>query len=242
MPAFYSIPEKRSARKRMPLFIFGDHASNYIPPELDNLGLSGDDLTRHIAWDIGTDRLVRGLCARLKCAGQVAGMSRLVIDYNRDPDAPGLIPEVSDGTIVPGNRNVSQAEKNRRLKDYHAPYHAALRAALKRNDDPLIVSMHSFTDKPKTGEWRMTEIGLLHKGDLETSLRAQEQLMRTGRNFTIGMNTPYSAFVLNYTVDADVMPTGLRHLTFEIRQDLMDTDAKVDDMTEVIAQVLKPLI
>ena len=49
--AYHSI----AATKNVPLFIFGDHASKHIPEEYNNLGLSGDDLTRHIAWDIGTE-------------------------------------------------------------------------------------------------------------------------------------------------------------------------------------------
>jgi len=42
--AFEYIP----SRGHQELFIFGDHASRHIPSEYNNLGLSGDDLTRHI--------------------------------------------------------------------------------------------------------------------------------------------------------------------------------------------------
>ena len=48
--AFHIIP----AVKDTPVFIFGDHASKHIPDEFNDLGLQGDDLTRHIAWDIGS--------------------------------------------------------------------------------------------------------------------------------------------------------------------------------------------
>ena len=36
--------------------LFCDHASNYIPAELDDLGLPACELARHIAWDISADR------------------------------------------------------------------------------------------------------------------------------------------------------------------------------------------
>ena len=71
--AFHTIP----AAKKSPVFIFGDHASKHIPDEYDNLGLSGTDLTRHIAWDIGTETIVRELCAYFGCGGQLAAVSRL---------------------------------------------------------------------------------------------------------------------------------------------------------------------
>ena len=63
----------------VPLFLFGDHASRHIPERYADLGLSGDDLTRHIAWDIGTEAVIRGLCDRFGCGGIVAGFSRHVL-------------------------------------------------------------------------------------------------------------------------------------------------------------------
>ena len=65
------------ATKDAPVFIFGDHASRHIPSEYDNLGLSGEDLTRHIAWDIGTETVIRHLCEHFGCGGQLAVVSRL---------------------------------------------------------------------------------------------------------------------------------------------------------------------
>lgn len=240
--AFKSINPKSG--NQCPLFIFGDHTSSFIPSELNNLGLSGDDLTRHIAYDIGTEGLVRGLCAHFGCAGHVAGVSRLVLDCNRDPNAAGLIPKESDGTVITGNQNLGQADKTNRITQIHTPYHAALSRALddvsSRTHDPLIVSIHSFTPQLKFGgDWRMTEMGLLFKGDIKTA-KATETLLKP--NFTVGMNKPYSAFVLNYTVDTNVMPRGLRHITFEVRQDLIDTPAKEVDITQVLERVLKALI
>ena len=39
--------------------ILCDHASNYVPPELDNLGLPPEHLTRHIAYDPGAVEVAR---------------------------------------------------------------------------------------------------------------------------------------------------------------------------------------
>ncbi|MEP3889641.1 MAG: N-formylglutamate amidohydrolase [Hellea sp.] len=225
-----------------PLFIFGDHASKHIPEEYDNLGLSGADLTRHIAWDIGTETVLRELCGHFGCGGQLAGVSRLVIDLNRAPDALGLIPVVSDGTLVTGNENLTDAARQDRIDRFYTPYHAALGTALDALDDPLVLSVHSFTAKPDLGDYRLTDIGLLVKDDEDSAEQLREMFMRLGRAFTIGMNQPYSAHDLNHTIDANVAPRGLRHLAIEVRQDHIDTPDKARDIASVLAGRLEPLV
>jgi predicted N-formylglutamate amidohydrolase len=231
-----------SATKDTPLFIFGDHASKHIPAEYNNLGLSGDDLTRHIAWDIGTETIARELCAHFGCGGQVAGVSRLVIDLNRELGADGLIPATRDGTVINANENLSSAERQDRIDRFYAPYHAALGAALEALEDPLVLSVHSFTPQPKTGDFRPTDIGLLVKDDVESAEQFRDGLTANVPHFKIGMNKPYSAYDLNHTIDANVAPRGLRHLAIELRQDHIDTDEKAQNMARVLAVTLEPLL
>lgn len=233
--------ETISAARDIKLFVFGDHASRHIPEELDNLGLSGDDLTRHIAWDIGTDVIVRYLCEHFGCAGQIASVSRLVIDLNRDTDMPSSIPVDSDGTIIPGNRNISPAERQTRIETYHRPYHAALSDRLDSYDDPLVISMHSFTDKPTLGDLRHVDIGLLVKHDEASADRLFHRIKEQGE-FNVAINEPYSAHVLNYTIDTAVAARGLRHLAIEIKQSHIDTDEKALRMAKILAERLEPLI
>ena len=236
--AFHSIP----AVKDTPLFIFGDHASKHIPAEYNHLGLSGDDLTRHIAWDIGTETLVRELCAHFGCGGQLAGVSRLVIDLNRELDMEGLIPPQSDGTQIEANQNLSPAQRQDRIERFYNPYHAALGAELDKLEDPLVLSIHSFTSKPDLGDYRLVDIGLLVKHDEDSAEQFREMFMRLGRAFTIGINEPYSAYDLNHTVDAAIAPRGLRHLAIEICQDHIDTEEKARDIAAVLADRLEGLV
>jgi len=90
-PAFHTL----AAAAETPLLIFGDHASNVIPPRYNNLGLSGADLTRHIAHDIGTDSVIRALCRRFGAAGHICGFSRLLILHalSRRAGQSGTAPE-----------------------------------------------------------------------------------------------------------------------------------------------------
>lgn len=222
------------------LFIFGDHASKFIPAEYDSLGLSGDDLTRHIAWDIGTEAIIRRLCAHFGCGGQLAGVSRLVIDLNRDLKAAGLIPETSDGTVITANQGLSSAQRQDRITRFYAPYHAALAENLDGLDTPFVLSVHSFTPHPLTGARRDTEIGLLVKHDVETAAQFQQSLIRS--KIKAEINKPYSAYDLNYTVDAHIGPRGLPHLAIEIRQDLVDTEAGVAKVTALLIDHLELIL
>jgi predicted N-formylglutamate amidohydrolase len=68
-------------------------------------------LVRHIAWDVGAAGAVRELSSRFDSPAILFGTSRLVIDCNRHPGAPDLIPETNDGTLIPGNQNVMEHAK-----------------------------------------------------------------------------------------------------------------------------------
>ena len=225
------------------LFIFGDHASRHIPAKFNDLGLSGADLTRHIAWDIGTADIIRALCGHFGSAGQLATASRLVVDLNRDINADGLIPIDSDGTLIPGNQNLSPAERQTRIDKFYTPYHAALSDHIgKRRDDPLIISLHSFTPKPLTGSARHVDIGLLVKHDIETAQHFLNSFKRIAPDFVLGMNEPYSAFDLNHTVDMHIGPRGLRHLAIELRQDHISSQDGVTQMTRYLIRAIQALI
>ncbi|MBM3560776.1 MAG: N-formylglutamate amidohydrolase, partial [Alphaproteobacteria bacterium] len=101
------------------------HAANGVPRRLGDLGVPVADRARHIAWDIGAAALTRALSARLGLPAVLSGYTRLAADCNRAPDQPGVMPEESDGTPVPGNRGLDEPARLRRLAALHAPYHAA---------------------------------------------------------------------------------------------------------------------
>ena len=133
--------------------IICDHASNYIPPELAGLGLPQDQLARHIAYDIGALNVASLIAEGLNCPLVASQFSRLLIDPNRGLDDPTLVVKLSDGAIIPANRQVDpfndKAAWQARIDDYYMPYnHAiaqAIDAALAAGHVPIILSVHSFT-------------------------------------------------------------------------------------------------
>jgi hypothetical protein len=97
-----------------PFVLVGDHAGAAIPAVLGDLGMQAADRARHIAVDIGTEALGRELSVRLGAPFVSQAYSRLVVDCNRDPANPEWIVQASDGTPVPGNRGLSEGEREAR--------------------------------------------------------------------------------------------------------------------------------
>ncbi len=202
-----------------------DHASNRIPPELGDLGLSPRCRRDHIAWDIGAAGVAMELRRLLGCPGLFGGYSRLVVDLNRHPDSPELMLLESDGRTVPGNLRVSESERRRRLDRYHAPYHDAIAAHLdalgRRGIVPALISIHSYTPE-LWGLPRPWLLGLLwqrrdpHIDALLAWFHA--------RGIEIGDNQPYDGhFAMGHTLERHGMARGLPHLLVELRQDQVYT-------------------
>ncbi len=126
-----------------------DHASNALPKAYGTLGLEAGDFAAHIASDIGAATVTHRLAAAFGAPAVLARWSRLLIDLNRGPDDPTLVMKLSDGRIVPGNRDADAREIARRIDEFHAPYHAAIERqiglAISAGYLPVVISMHSFT-------------------------------------------------------------------------------------------------
>jgi len=227
-----------------PLLILCDHASNRIPAELGDLGVPRDALDSHIAIDIGAAETARRLSDRLDAPAVLATVSRLVVDLNRNPETQDPIPASSDGVAIPGNRDLSDEQRQARLAAYFHPYHAAcesrLRAMIARGLRPIVVGLHSFTPV-MNGERRPWEIGFLYDRDPRL-FEAMRPMLERRWGFTVGDNEPYSGAELYYTMKRHGEAHGLMQATIEIRQDLI---AKPDGQARwagILADCLKELI
>lgn len=204
------------------LLFICDHASNGLPSAYGTLGVPAADFGRHIAYDIGAAMVTRALAQSYGAAAVLARYSRLLIDLNRGPDDPTLVMKLSDGRIVPGNRDADAVEIARRLRDYYRPYHdaiaaeiAAMRAA---GQVPVLISMHSFTPVWK-GYTRPWDVGVLWDRDGRLALPLIRTLRAQG--FTAGDNEPYSGELENDCMWQHGTMNGLPHALIEMRQDLI---------------------
>lgn len=240
-------PEVLNPSGRGGVVILCEHASKVIPPDMDNLGLSGDDLTRHIAWDIGAEAVTRALSQMMDVPAVIHTVSRLVIDCNREPDHPTLVPTSSDGSDIPGNQNLSKAEIDRRRDQYYTPFHAAadqvIQDQLAAGVTPLVIGMHSFTpvmgaDSQSERPW---QIGFLWNKDHRLAQALIGALQRE-TTLTIGDNQPYSGKDLYYTMQAHGADHGLPQTTVEIRQDLLATPDQAQQWAALLADALDGLL
>jgi len=224
-----------------PYLLICDHASRYIPPAFGHLGLEAPALEQHIAWDIGTAEVVPRLARRLDAPAVLAGYSRLLIDPNRFPGDPTSIPPISDGVVVPGNRDVTPEEAERRARLFFRPYHEAVTAELERlrarHGVPALISVHSFTPEFQ-GFARPWHVGILSDHDRRVADPLLERLQAEA-GLHVGDNQPYSARnPPGYSVAVHAERPGYPHALIEIRQDLIETPGGAERWAERLARAL----
>ena len=132
---------------------------------------------------------------------------------------------LSDGAIVPGNRRLDAAERERRIRLYYEPYHRADRpasstAACAAGAPPMLLSMHSFTESWKATP-RPWHVGVLwDKVDGRFALPMLEALHAEG-DLIVGDNEPYTGVLVGDCMWQHGAQRGLASALIEIRQDLI---------------------
>lgn len=223
------------------IVLVADHASNAVPSDI-TLGIPERLLHEHVALDIGTEAIAALLAKDHAIPAHIAAVSRLVCDLNREEDAPGLVPEVSDGHLIPGNIGASRED---RLNRFHRPYHTALEHWLAATEPALILSLHSFTPRlASRDEPRPWQVGVLYNTDDRAARIAIPMFAAAGLH--VGDNLPYSGRDLNYTMNRHAEAHGRPYLGVELRQDLVQTPADharwaalLADITQRVASALR---
>lgn len=218
-----------------PVLIVGDHASNHVPADID-LGISPSLLDQHMALDIGVAEVATLLTERLGCAAILGGVSRLVIDLNREENRTGLIPHISDGHAIPGNDGV---DREARLDRFYRPYHQRIAAELTAMDRPFILSLHSFTPSLASDpdERRPWDVGVLYNDDDRGARIAIPLLEQAG--FLVGDQLPYSGKLLNATMNRHAEANGIPYLGVEMRQDIVESAQGQRRFADVLAPVVE---
>lgn len=239
-PAFERIDGAEDAR----VLVVCDHASHLIPERYGDLGVHSRSRLDHIAWDIGAGAVARALAGRLGCPAVLAGVSRLVIDCNRQPGDPTSIPPVSGGIDIPGNRDVDDTEADFRAERWFWPYHHEIGVVLshlwRHGSAPAMISIHSFTPVWQ-GIPRPWHVGVLWNRDPRMAVPVLRRL-RAHPGLEVGDNEPYSGREINFTLDTHAGAAGLPHVSFEIRQDLLADEAGVARWAALLADALAPVL
>lgn len=218
-----------------PILIIADHASNHVPEGID-LGLPPETMREHVALDIGVAEVAALLVERGGICAILGGVSRLVIDYNREADAAGLVPVISDGHHIEGNRVADVAD---RLARFYDPYHAKVAELAGQGHRPFILSLHSFTPslRSKPEETRPWEIGILYNEDDRAPRIAIPLLEAAG--LVVGEQEPYSGELLNASMNRHAEAHGRPYLGVEMRQDIAGNPAGQRHYADILGPVLE---
>ena len=228
-----------------PAVLLCDHASNRVPAALHDLGLDEAARSRHIAWDIGAAEVTRHLADLLDAPALFSGYSRLVVDCNRAVDDPTAMRQISDGTIVPGNRGLDSNARAQRAEACYWPYHSAVTATIERvaarGVAPAIISIHTCTPVMKDFE-RPWHIGVLSNVDRRMADLLIAELSRDS-TLCIGDNQPYSGLDPHgYSIETHALPAGRPNVLLEIRQDLVDTQHGAQHWAALVATALQAVM
>lgn len=209
-----------------PFFLTCDHASNRVPTKLGTLGLASPEWKRHIAWDIGALGVAQRLSSLLDAPLIFQNYSRLVIDCNRPFKNPESIPTVSESTLIPANRDLSEIEISSRQDEIFKPYHVNITRLLDKrrqeNKTTVFTAIHSFTPVYK-GKSRPWDIGILYDKDNRIAKPLLE-LLKEDKTLTVGDNQPYQVGdEHDYSTPVHGEGKGLPYVIIEIRQDHIAT-------------------
>jgi predicted N-formylglutamate amidohydrolase len=221
----------------IPVLIVADHASDHVPPDID-LGVAPDVLSLHIALDIGVAPLARALCRRLRCQAVLGGVSRLVVDLNREEDAPHVVPIASDGHAIPGNA-IDHAARQKRIRRFWQPYHRHVAETIVARRPALLLSLHSFTPLLETEpeQTRPWQVGVLYNEDDRAARIAIPLLEAQG--LCVGDQQPYSGKLLNASMNRHGEANGIPYLGLEIRQDQIADEDGVQRWAALLCPVIE---
>ena len=217
-----------------------DHAANTVPPFVNGgtLGLADDDMARHIAWDPGAAGVALGLGEALGAPVIMANFSRLVIDPNRGEDDPTVLMKLYDGTVIPGNRHADRDERERRMNALYRPYHSALARAAARQEDTIILSIHSFARQFKGRPRRPWDVGLLYAADARLA-RPLLARLEAERDLCVGDNQPYSGHLPGDAIARHAIAYQRPNILVEICNDLITTEATQSGWARRLAPMLE---
>ncbi|MEM7718904.1 MAG: N-formylglutamate amidohydrolase [Pseudomonadota bacterium] len=232
-----TLVEVRNADAASPLVVICEHASSFIPPEFEHLGLAASDWESHVVWDPGARTVATELAARLGATLVASKISRLVYDCNRPPAAHDAIPARSEMVDVPGNAGLTASEKADRVARYYRPFQDTVARVLAGKTDPILVTVHSFTPV-YNGTARNVEIGVLHDSDARLADALMSELYGFA-SMTVRLNEPYGpADGVTHTLREHALPGGHLNVMLEVRNDLLADEAAQSAMAAALAEWL----
>ena len=224
-----------------PVLIVCDHAGNAVPKKLQQSMPKPEDMNRHIAIDVGARSVAQIVARALNSNLIMQRYSRLVIDMNRPLDSPELCPEVSDGTPVPFNQNLTDNQKNSRVVEIFEAYHNSIAGVIGESENPplALVAIHSFTPSLRNQPPRFWHFDLISRAAVDLAIELRDFLQSKRPEFNYGVNDIFAVSdSSDYTLRTHAENRGLLGLSIETRNDLLTSENDINHWGALLADGL----
>lgn len=205
------------------VLVLCEHASNAFPARFGTLGLSDEVRASHAAWDPGALELARALATDLHAPLVAGGVSRLLYDCNRPPEAADAMPEQSEVFEIAGNRDLDTRARAARIREIYQPFVGEVARVQDAIGARALITMHTFTPV-YNGVRRDVEIGILHDSDTRLT---DAILARAGTHapFDIRRNQPYGPEDgVTHSLRIHGIKRAIANVMIEVRNDLVASD------------------
>ena len=227
--------------ENIPVVLSCEHASKHIPEELNNLGVSVEELNKcNFLCDKGVEEAYDFLVSEIGCRGIKAKVSRLVIDVNRDIDQEELIRETCGPHSFGGNKELTEEEKNDRIKKYYLPYrnklHDLLSECEKKYGVCFYFSIHTMENCFENERREMDFAIIFNKGE-KVAKKLGSSLEEMGHHVTY--NNPYTLKkdIIRVTHDSEVMKFNEFAVVVEINDGFVGNKEIVGSLCKAIKSV-----
>jgi len=222
-----------------PVLLTCEHAGQAVPSVLGDMGVSDQDWQRHIAWDVGALKVAERMSNLLDARLIAQRYSRLVIDCNRALISPDLMPEVSDGTSIPANSDLTDAARHDRISGIHQPYHHHIASEIERQRPALLISVHSFTPH-MNGQNRPWHCGYLANRMPAAAEALAMMSVARAPYLNFAVNEPYTVDdISDYTLPVHGEVNAIPHALLEIRNDQLQGDVGIDFWADFLAGAIQ---
>ena len=224
-----------------PVLLVCDHAGDRIPLKLQEHSLPPEDMARHIAVDINAELVARVIAAEMNSTLVIQRYSRLVVDVNRPESSPELMPQISDGTLIPFNQNISTSERRARLDQIYIPYHNRISELLneRRNSPSALVAIHSFTPQLSNGNIRDWHIDLMSRTSMNFVHSLQNKIQTASPKLNVGISQVFQMHgKRDYTLPHHAESRNIPNVSMEIRNDMLASKEDIDGWGKLLAACL----
>jgi predicted N-formylglutamate amidohydrolase len=231
-----------NARGAADVLLVCEHASATIPDVFTDLGLQQQALLSHIAWDPGALELAVLLAKMFDATLCYQRYSRLLYDCNRPPASPAAIRQDSETFEIPGNRNLSEQERNQRVETFYRPFQKGLSGVIdarrRSGQRTVLVTVHSFTPV-YFGRPRDVEVGILHDVDARLADAMLVQADGLKCSYITRRNEPYGPEDgVTHTLVEHGLKNALLNVMIEVRNDLLRVPEEIDAMAAYLGALI----